>query len=51
MAKPPKMFNEAKKTAVYDKILSAVVYEFSSERIAPIMIMPEMAFETLINGE
>lgn len=51
MANPPKMFMEAKKTAEYDKICSVSDWVFLSERIAPIIIMPDMAFDTLINGE
>ena len=45
------MFIEAKKTAKYDKINSVCDRAFSSDRIPPIIIMPEMALETLIKGE
>ena len=51
MAKPPKMLIAAKKTAVYDRILSIKDCEFSREMIAPISMMPEMALDTLIKGE
>ena len=51
MAKPPKMLTDAKKTAIYDNIRSVAEYEVSKDKIAPIIIMPDIAFETLIKGE
>ena len=51
MANPPKMFIDAKKIAEYDKMVPVCEAEFSKDMIPPRMIIPEMAFETLIKGE
>ena len=45
------MFIEAKKIAKYDKMIAICDWACSSEIIPPIMIIPEIAFDTLINGE
>ena len=51
MAKPPKMLTEAKKTANKPKSFARSVSCFPAMRIAPMMMIPEMALETLIKGE
>ena len=51
MENPPKMFIDAKKMAEYDKTELICEAEFSKDIIPPRIIIPEMAFDTLIKGE
>ena len=50
-AKPPKMLIAARKTAISPIVLESLNSEMPAVIKAPTMTMPEMALETLINGE
>ena len=45
------MLIDAKKQAIYDKVKFIELSDVSSDIKAPKIIMPEIAFETLIKGE
>ena len=48
-AKPPKIFTEAKNTAqILKSSLAEVLSEYAATYNAPIITIPEIAFETLI---
>ena len=51
IANPPNMLIDAKKQAIYDKVKFIELSDVSSDIKAPKIIMPEIAFETLIKGE
>lgn len=50
-AKPPKMLILAKTTAIRPRILGVFISAMPAVISAPTITMPEMALETLINGE
>lgn len=50
-ANPPKMLTAARTTAASPQISTNMLSAFPATPIAPRMITPEMAFDTLISGE
>jgi hypothetical protein len=48
---PPKMLIEAKNMEIWLKMVTECVWLCDEIIMAPIMIMPDMALDTLINGE